>query len=197
MWYRLQQDNHRYSIYIGPDLLMAVCGMGCQQLPWRLHVYTYSRGKIDHFKLQFIYDKNALSSSAVDLMYSVFPNCRSTQIQITQFCLRQDRNFMTMEVALITSLSLETSKRCECSWPFLRFDYFVAWSMVWLWHKFSSLSRRQAQTLNVLCGGDPDQMSPITGTTSQGTPFSFTTTFTSSSSDGNNTDAGFSLLILR
>ena len=52
-----------------------------------------------------------------------------------------------------------------------------------------------SRSSHVLCGSDPSQLVPIGGTTNEGTPFEFTVTFTTSSSDGNTSD-GFSLVLI-
>ena len=47
-----------------------------------------------------------------------------------------------------------------------------------------------------MCGNQLMTMVPIYETTSQGTLFQFTSTFISTSADGNSTDVGFSLVLV-
>ena len=47
-----------------------------------------------------------------------------------------------------------------------------------------------------LCGDAPGSMIPIIETTNIGSPFQFSTIFTSTSDDGHDTSDGFSLFIL-
>ena len=52
-----------------------------------------------------------------------------------------------------------------------------------------------SRSSDVLCGSDPSQLIPISGTTDEGTPFEFTVTFTTNSNDGNTSD-GFQLVLI-
>ena len=50
--------------------------------------------------------------------------------------------------------------------------------------------------MDIICGETANSTPMLFGSTKQGNVFSFNTTFTSSSTDGGNTEAGFSFVLI-